>query len=632
MIGSAPIASTPIAGALTRAASAAAAALCLFAGYSGAAEPAQEDSQVLQVFEASAPPIELAATGAARATGGAGLSSGVRLAASASAEAFGSAAVTTGVQLAGGGQAEAAGTAAMSTGIALQAAGAAEAGGSAVLETGQGDPPLVSAFPAEEEEQPGHGGGYGALLAVVPAASAAELAADGRAIASGSASLSTGLPLGAQAAAHASGSAALDAGIVLAANGRAVAAGGAQLDTGLGDLVVQFHAPEEAPELQSDGYGALLALAPVATNGDLGTAFGYGRATGSADLTAQAGLGTAFGYGRATGTAELTAPGGLTAVYQDYPDDAQEPPEPLESLTTFPLLGEDAGIDLAASGAGRATGSASLSSVISLAAGGRAVATATANLGGGAVLQATGYSNATGTASLTAGVQLAAHGRGQASGAGELATAVALQAFGRARAAGSADLTATPASWAAAGYGRAGGTAALTTGIRLDAAGTGRAQGGASLGYSYLAGMPRYIVQRIRARNFEVAAAGRLFTVSPHRARIFEVDSTMSKAERQFDYKDPTEKVRLTFNFTPDLPDGVTLAGVQAVSFETKLGTDGSPSAMANGSAGLDVTGKKVIVPVQGGLDGCDYKISVRCSTTDSDLVLELDGILPVRA
>jgi hypothetical protein len=121
----------------------------------------------------------------------------------------------------------------------------------------------------------------------------------------------------------------------------------------------------------------------------------------------------------------------------------------------------------------------------------------------------------------------------------------------------------------------------------------------------------------------------RLFTISRRKQRAFEVSAVSSK---RFDEKDPTEKVPLTFDFTVDLPDGVVLTSIQGVTFTTVYGTDASPNALANGLVGLDATSKKVIVPVQGGLDGRDYNVSVVALTSESDLVLELNGVLPVRS
>jgi hypothetical protein len=121
----------------------------------------------------------------------------------------------------------------------------------------------------------------------------------------------------------------------------------------------------------------------------------------------------------------------------------------------------------------------------------------------------------------------------------------------------------------------------------------------------------------------------RLFTISRRKQRAFEVSAVSSK---RFDEKDPAEKVPLTFDFTVDLPDGVVLTSIQSVTFATVYGADASPNSLANGTAGFDTTSKKVIVPVQGGLDGRDYNVSVVALTSESDLVLELNGVLPVRS
>lgn len=101
---------------------------------------------------------------------------------------------------------------------------------------------------------------------------------------------------------------------------------------------------------------------------------------------------------------------------------------------------------------------------------------------------------------------------------------------------------------------------------------------------------------------------------------------------RRFDTKDPLEKVKLTFDFTVDLPTGVTLSGTPTVAITLDRGNDPAPSSIANGSAGLDATLKKAIVPVQAGVEANDYRISVVCSTTDPKIVLELDGVLPIRS
>lgn len=103
----------------------------------------------------------------------------------------------------------------------------------------------------------------------------------------------------------------------------------------------------------------------------------------------------------------------------------------------------------------------------------------------------------------------------------------------------------------------------------------------------------------------------------------------------RFDTKYPDESVRLTFDFTVDLEAldaGVLLTGSPIVTVTVAQGTDPNPSAILNGSGVFDPTSMMVIVPVTAGLDQVDYSIRVKASTNDPLTVLELVGILPVRA
>ena len=118
---------------------------------------------------------------------------------------------------------------------------------------------------------------------------------------------------------------------------------------------------------------------------------------------------------------------------------------------------------------------------------------------------------------------------------------------------------------------------------------------------------PRYII----------LAAPRPFTISA---------ITM----QQFNVKDPSESVLLTFNFGPDLPSGTILFGTPAVSVSVIQGTDPSPAAILNGVAGFDSTTTQVVVPVTGGVSGTFYEVAVTCATNNGNLTLTLAGVLPV--
>lgn len=126
----------------------------------------------------------------------------------------------------------------------------------------------------------------------------------------------------------------------------------------------------------------------------------------------------------------------------------------------------------------------------------------------------------------------------------------------------------------------------------------------------FLVGSPRYIIKRIRARRW---------TVSCNTYAFFE-----SKA--------PDESVKLTFDFSPDLPAGVTLSGSPTVTFTVYSGADANPSAIANGLALPNEADTAIIVPVDTGMDGVTYKIHVLIATTDPQLILSLTGFLPVIA
>jgi len=110
--------------------------------------------------------------------------------------------------------------------------------------------------------------------------------------------------------------------------------------------------------------------------------------------------------------------------------------------------------------------------------------------------------------------------------------------------------------------------------------------------------------------------------------RAFTVTSMSSR----FNVKGPAERVPVTFDFTFDLPAGVTLTGAVTITVETIEGTDANPEDILNGGFAFDATSTKVIQPVQDGLDGCEYRIICTASTTQPTLKPTLTGILPVRA
>jgi hypothetical protein len=127
------------------------------------------------------------------------------------------------------------------------------------------------------------------------------------------------------------------------------------------------------------------------------------------------------------------------------------------------------------------------------------------------------------------------------------------------------------------------------------------------------AGGPRYTIQRLTLRNFTISAY-----TGP-----------------RWDIKSPTEQVFLTVDFSPDLATGETLIGGPAVTYSALpnvITPDPNPGAINNGGPGFDITKTKAIVPVQGGVNGNDYLITVTVNTSTTGKVLTLAGILPVRS
>lgn len=100
---------------------------------------------------------------------------------------------------------------------------------------------------------------------------------------------------------------------------------------------------------------------------------------------------------------------------------------------------------------------------------------------------------------------------------------------------------------------------------------------------------------------------------------------------KQFDIKDPSEKVVLTFDFSADLASGETLAGSLTTTIACSRGADPTPGSVLNGVSARDATSTQVLVPVQAGLAGCDYTVKVVSATSNVFKVLALAAALPVR-
>lgn len=573
-----------------------------------------------------------------------GLTTAIVLASAPTAQASVTAGLTSGITLAATPAASSALTANLSAGIRLASTPAAASAVTGALTTGI---PLAAA-PAAAATLTGTMATNAALLAATPAA-----------VASVAGTLTTGIPLQAAPVAQSALVAAVSTGIPLASAPATTAAVTGSLTTAIrmasapagtasvtGALSTQIPLAA-APASVSAVTGGLstqinLASAPAAQAALAGTLSTQIRlaATPAAVASLAADLATAPSGLAATTVSASTLTGALTTAIP-----LQSAPASVAAVTG----GLTTAIRLQAAPAGTAALVGGLSTGISLAAGPASAATLSAGLSTGIPLAAAPGALSTASGALTTSIRLAATPGSQATiTAGLGGTAAQFAATPAAQSALSAALTTgIPLQASAAGLSAA--TANLATGIRLQAATATVVALTANLGtVAQYVTDPRYIVSRNHARPFAVTRTARQFTVSRQAGRRFTVTraartftvarraarnfTRSAMSNRRFDEKDPTEKVTLTFNFATDLPTGVTLTGTPTVTVATAYGTDAAPSAIKNGNASLDATATMVIVPVMGGLNCCDYKVSVNVATTNALLVLELDGVLPVRS
>lgn len=329
------------------------------------------------------------------------------------------------------------------------------------------------------------------------------------------------------------------------------------------------------------------------------------------------------------------------------------------------------GATLSASALARTGFAAGISTGINLAATGSAKAQAQSPLTTGISMVAQIYALTYASATLGAGAMLTVTAAGLASASGALFTGIALSGSASARSTVSGTLAASPVVLSADAFARPSAGSALLTGIAV--AGSANARSGAT---SSLAGPSASLSAVISARtsasgslsasiafsasltarpyalasitvgaglaadascrpsaasnaNQQISLVGPRYVIKRIRARRWTVSAT---TYLQFDPKGSDEKVRLCFDFAPDLLPGVTLVGTPVVTYSVGTGNDQAPSALANGTPILDGTKTIAIVPVQGGIGGCAYSIHAWCATTDPLVALSLTGILSVQS
>lgn len=238
-------------------------------------------------------------------------------------------------------------------------------------------------------------------------------------------------------------------------------------------------------------------------------------------------------------------------------------------------------------------------------------------------------SSVSGSGATTEGAD-AASGVGSASVSG---SASASEDHDAASGAGTVSVSGTGAAAESADTGTATGTLAATGSAAATesadvATGSGSATGVVGTPGS-IPSVARYTIRRQVARNFTVwRSFPRNFTVRRSLVRVFEVNSVSIR----FPVKGPAEATPLTFDFSADLPSGVTLSGAPTMSIACTEGTDANAANVISGSVALNAGKTAVVQDGTGGLDGCEYTITCTCATTQSNLTLTLVGILAVRA
>lgn len=312
------------------------------------------------------------------------------------------------------------------------------------------------------------------------------------------------------------------------------------------------------------------------------------------------------------------------------------------------------GIRLALAAFGNTSTSAGLSSGIPLSAAGYDIASANASLGTGFQLLAFAADQTSATGALTSGIVLSAAANGIALASAMLSTSIPIGASGYGVASITAGLSSsillvvqaagitsasgaltTPARFTAAASGSTIIQSDLATAIPL--AGLVSASANASALFSTGIAFAAVVIGDCLAIADITTGAGPVLFAADA-AGITNVFADLGSAPlpvfpfepQRFDIKAPSEWALLSFDFAPDLLDTQTLTSILSVYFVTSMGRDLNPSALANGPAWIN--GDKVIVPVQGGLDGREYDVQVTVSTVEPLKRLTLIGTLPIRS
>lgn len=283
-----------------------------------------------------------------------------------------------------------------------------------------------------------------------------------------------------------------------------------------------------------------------------------------------------------------------------------------------------AALVLGATGTAAATGALAGATALSLAATGTASGAGKGALAGAAALALGAAGSIAGAGALTGATALTLGAAGAVAGSGALAasTALAFAASGTLSNA-SAGAMRGVTSLALAASGALRGIGALSGAVALALGATGKLTPSGSL-----AADPRYYIA-LPSRTFYVQLAPRTFYVAGDTMQAFPL-------------KNPDETFVLTFDATPDLANGETLAEITGTVVTLAYGTDPDPSDILAtpiiNAAAVTIPGKIITVAAKcgvqvvasGGFLSTGYQIAITCTTSNPDKILTLTGMLPV--
>lgn len=127
---------------------------------------------------------------------------------------------------------------------------------------------------------------------------------------------------------------------------------------------------------------------------------------------------------------------------------------------------------------------------------------------------------------------------------------------------------------------------------------------------------------------------GESMVVGSHRYFVRRIKTHVVRFDwntmRKLPAKDPQEKIVIEMDFTEEL-GADSLSGDPTSSVTVYEGTDANANAVLYSPTLIDSTGKRLLVPVQGGVNGVTYAVKGVCSTTNPLLVLSITALIPVK-